>query len=173
MAFDFIMLFRFYNFKFTVINFVGFRYAQPLKPFYWCLDHRLSIFNGKFYEEIDVTKRYRACIQELMDRTCDSSFIGRGRDDPVKRILIFIQNCGDLSQFCQRNWYFVTRVNDFKFCVDLGLRISNFANLSILQNFKFQIFSNFVQKILNITKFLWVLGGLRPPPLEGAQGLAH
>ena len=50
---------------------------------------------------------------------------------------IFIQNVGDLSNFCCEIDIFVTRVNDFKFYVDLGLRILNFANLSISQNFKF------------------------------------
>ena len=45
-----------------------------------------------------------------------------------------------ISNLCQ------PRVKDFKFC-----KFFNFV--------KFQIFSNFVQRILNITNFLWVLGG--------------
>ena len=52
----------------------------------------------------------------------------------------------------------VTRVNDFKFFVNLGLRISNFANLSISQNSKFSQIWNFVQKKFNIAIVLWVLG---------------
>ena len=49
---------------------------------------------------------------------------------------IFIHNFGDLSNFFSEIDIFVTGVSDFKFCVNLGLRISNFANLSISQNFK-------------------------------------
>ena len=47
----------------------------------------------------------------------------------VKRI--FTQHFGDLRNFCGEIDILVTRVNDFKFCVDSGVRISNFANLSI------------------------------------------
>ena len=57
-----------------------------------------------------------------------------------KVLRIFIQNFDYLSICFSEIGIFVTRVNDFKFCVELGLKISNFA--------KFQFFSNFVQKIL-------------------------
>ena len=57
---------------------------------------------------------------------------------PTKVVLrMFLQNVCDLRNVFSEIYIFVTRVNDFKFCVNLGLRIPNFANLSISQNFKF------------------------------------
>ena len=69
----------------------------------------------------------------------------------------FIQNFGDLSNFVSEIDILVNRVNDFKFCVDLGLRISNFANLSISQIF---IFSKILSKTIfaNFHFFSKILG---------------
>ena len=72
----------------------------------------------------------------------------------------FIQNMCDLSNFFSEIDIFAIGVNDFKFCVNLGLseifKFCKFVNFT-----KFPFFSNFVQKILNITNFLWVVGRLR------------
>ena len=87
-------------------------------------------------------------------------------DSMVRRI--FIQNFTDLSICLSEIGILVTRVNDFKFCVNLGSRISNFAKLFV-DFAKFQFFSNFVQKKLNIAIVLWVLGPaaiLAPGPLR-------
>ena len=54
-----------------------------------------------------------------------------------ERLKNFYTKFWRFEQFLSEIDILVTRVNDFKFCVDLGLRISNFANLSISQNFNF------------------------------------
>ena len=71
---------------------------------------------------------------------------------------IFFKILVILGDFCGEIGILAIGVNDFKFCVDLGLRISNFANLSISQNFKFSqiLFKKFLSsQIFAGFRFLW------------------
>ena len=103
-------------------------------------------------------------VSGAMDPNLRKDFM---RIPPGKQVLrIFIQNFGDLSIFFSEIDVLVTRVNDLKFFVNLGLtKFSNFANLSILQNFFFLKFCH-PKILLNTTIFLWVLGWIRRAPFQ-------
>ena len=87
---------------------------------------------------------------------------GRAPKSTTRVFRFFIQNFGKFGNiFCEIG-ILIIRVNDFKFCVDLGLTISN---LPILQNCNFSKISKFVSKksfIANFVGFRFVNGRAGP-----------